>query len=294
MALYTPLRRLGLVRTAGPLWQKPSMSNPVIRAFSGTGSNAATPQDTNPIEAQKSDKEKGEDVSLADKAGSAKTLWTGETVGSIPRRKQFNILQYPKVDLSGYIDKSQIQREEDELVWSESMGVTLDRFRRLTKRVLHIRRTSNMTRKGKIPSMYALVVVGTGEGAAGFGEGKGEEVADAIRKATSRAIKNLTFVPRYGNRTVYHDITHKFKATQLQLFARPPGFGKRVNPYVYEICQCVGIQDIAGKVRGSRNPMNVIKCTFEALLSQRTPEDIALARGKRLVDVNQVYYGGLP
>ncbi|RKP38380.1 ribosomal protein S5 domain 2-type protein [Dimargaris cristalligena] len=128
-----------------------------------------------------------------------------------------------------------------------------------------------MTRKGKMPSMYALVVVGNGEGAAGYGEAKSEEVADAVRKATVRAIKAMEFIPRYDNRTIFHDIKHKFKATHIDLFARPPGFGKRVNPYLYEICYCAGIEDIAGKVNGSRNPMNVIKGMFEALQTQRTP-----------------------
>lgn len=69
------------------------------------------------------------------------------------------------------------------------------------------------------------------------------------------------------------------------------GFGCRANHYIHEICRCIGIQDLSGKVRGSRTPMNVIKATFEALSSQRLPEDIAKMRGKKLVDVQRTYYG---
>lgn len=43
----------------------------------------------------------------------------------------------------------------------------------------------------------------------------------------------------------------------------------------------------------ARNPMNTVKATVQALLSQKDPEDIARARGKKLVDVRRVYYAGL-
>jgi len=38
--------------------------------------------------------------------------------------------------------------------------------------------------------------------------------------------------------------------------------------------------------------MNVVKAAFEALTSQRLPEDVAQARGRKMVDVRSVYYGG--
>ncbi|ORZ11233.1 ribosomal protein S5, C-terminal domain-domain-containing protein [Absidia repens] len=163
---------------------------------------------------------------------------------------------------------------------------------KLIKKALVIKRVVNMNGKGKQPSMYALVVVGNGNGLAGYGEGKDEESARAVKKATNRAIKNLRYIDRYDNRTVSMDITHKFHATKLYLRSRPPGFGCRANHYVHEICRCIGIQDLSGKVRGSRTPMNVIKATFDALSSQRLPDDIAKMRGKKLADVQRAYYGG--
>ncbi|RUS22138.1 ribosomal protein S5, C-terminal domain-containing protein [Endogone sp. FLAS-F59071] len=162
---------------------------------------------------------------------------------------------------------------------------------RLQKKPLVIKRVVNMNSKGKQPSMYALVVVGNGDGLAGYGEGKDDEAARAVRKATNRAIKNLRYFERYDDRTVFMDLKHKFHATQVVLRSRPPGFGNRSNHIIHEICRCVGIQDISGKVRGSRNPMNVIKATFEALDHQRLPNDIAKMRGKKVLDVQHVYYG---
>lgn len=164
-------------------------------------------------------------------------------------------------------------------------------LKNLHKRTLSIRRTVNMTRKGKVVSMSALVVVGNGNGLVGYGEGKSDELGSAVRKATDRAIKHLEVIPRYDNRTVLHDIQHEYKSTKIYLRARPPGFGNRSNRLIHEVCKCVGITDISGKVLGSRTPINVVKGTFEALRRQRDAQEFARGRGKRLVDVQHVYYG---
>lgn len=68
------------------------------------------------------------------------------------------------------------------------------------------------------------------------------------------------------------------------------GFGLRCQQYIWEMCRCAGITDLAARVTRSRNPMNTIKATMQALLSQKDPEDIARARGKKMVDVRKVYY----
>ena len=59
---------------------------------------------------------------------------------------------------------------------------------------------------------------------------------------------------------------------------------------VYEMCKCAGLSDMAARVYRSRNPMNTVKATMQALLSQQSPEDVARARGRKLVDVRKVYY----
>ncbi|KAI9293530.1 hypothetical protein K502DRAFT_350921 [Neoconidiobolus thromboides FSU 785] len=187
--------------------------------------------------------------------------------------------------------KESIIGDSEDVVYSSDLGITPEMFKRLKKKVLIVKRTVNMTSGGKIPSMSALVVVGNGIGAAGYAEGKGDSAEKAIKKATQRAIKNMVQFERYDKRTIYHDLELKFKATKLKLFARPPGFGVRTNLYIHEICQCIGITDLGAKVYGSLNPMNVIKCFFEALQNQRTPDQIAKARGKKLVDVQYMYYG---
>ena len=49
---------------------------------------------------------------------------------------------------------------------------------------------------------------------------------------------------------------------------------------ILEICRCAGIHDLAARVGRSRNPINTVKATFEALTSQK------------LVDLRKVYYDG--
>ena len=62
--------------------------------------------------------------------------------------------------------------------------------------------------------------------------------------------------------------------------------------YIFEICRCAGITDLAARVTRARNPMNIVKATIQALQNQRDPEEIAIGRGVKLVDVRKVYYGG--
>jgi len=72
----------------------------------------------------------------------------------------------------------------------------------------------------------------------------------------------------------------------------PTGFGLRVPARIFEICRAVGISDLAAKIPRSRNPLNTVKAAYLALTNQPNPEDIAIGRGKKLVDVRKVYYGG--
>ncbi|KAI8592400.1 ribosomal protein S5, C-terminal domain-containing protein [Geranomyces variabilis] len=162
---------------------------------------------------------------------------------------------------------------------------------RLMKRVLHIRRVARVNSGGKVRSITALVVVGNGNGAAGWGEGRATEVAAAVQKATRNAEKSMTSFYRFNKRTIFSNIDYNWHKVQLHLRSAPPGYGVVANNHIHEICRCIGISDLGAKVYGSRNPMNVIKATFEALLTQKRPEDIARARGKKVTDVELAYYG---
>ncbi|KAI8615952.1 ribosomal protein S5, C-terminal domain-containing protein, partial [Chytriomyces sp. MP71] len=162
----------------------------------------------------------------------------------------------------------------------------------LQKRILLVRKVARVTKGGKIRTTSAVVVVGNGNGVAGYGEGRAADTNGAITKATALAIKNMIPFPRFQHRTVFGDIVHQYQSVRLDIKTAPPGFGIVANNNIHEICQCIGIRDLAAKVRGSLNPLNVVKATFEALQLQRTPTEIAQARGRKVVDIANAYYGG--
>lgn len=189
-------------------------------------------------------------------------------------------------------------------------GYTSFEIRRFRVKLLVTRRVVNMTKLGKIPSLYFLTVAGNGQGMLGYGECKSSEGIQAQAQSALNAIKNMKPIPRYEERTIFGDVRGKVGGTELELMTRPPGmslsrphscsafdqsisgFGIRCQSIIYEMCKCAGISDLAARVSRSRNPMNTVKATMQALLSQQLPEDLARARGKKLVDVRRVYYHG--
>lgn len=171
-------------------------------------------------------------------------------------------------------------------------GFSLDEIKRFRVKNLVMHRVTNQTRMGKISSIYYLTIAGNGRGLLGIGEGKSTEAEDARRQAHYAAIRNVQPIPRYEDRTIFGDVKVKMGAVELELMTRPPGFGIRCQDKIFEMCRCAGISDLAARVTRSRNPMNTIKATFQALLSQKIPDEVARGLGKKLVDVRKVYYGG--
>lgn len=163
---------------------------------------------------------------------------------------------------------------------------------RLEMRPLVLKRVSNQTAKGKIRSHYALCIVGDRNGMIGLGEGKSrDDMGKAIAKAHWDAIRNLVHVDRFENRTIYGDIQHRYHGVKLFMRKKEAGAGLRVHHTIYEMCQLAGIKDLSAKVYKSRNDMNVAKGFLEAITEGQTPlRQLALGRGKKIVDVRKIYY----
>jgi small subunit ribosomal protein S5 len=51
------------------------------------------------------------------------------------------------------------------------------------------------------------------------------------------------------------------------------------------VLECAGIRNVLAKSYGSRNPINVVRATMNALAILRSPEDVAAKRGKRVEDL---------
>ncbi|KAK5165402.1 28S ribosomal protein S5, mitochondrial [Saxophila tyrrhenica] len=187
------------------------------------------------------------------------------------------------------------QKEETDphmLRLCQQTGMTKEEIRKIRVKNLVMHRVVNQTRMGKIQSLYYLTIAGNQDGMVGIGEGKAAEDEDGRRQAMMNAVRNMKPIPRYEERTIYGEVQGKVGASVVQLSSRGPGFGNRCQHLIFELARAAGISDLAARTPRSRNKMNVVKAAFQALTSQRLPEDVAKGRGRKMVDARSVYYGG--
>ncbi|XP_072265577.1 small ribosomal subunit protein uS5m [Pyxicephalus adspersus] len=155
-------------------------------------------------------------------------------------------------------------------------------------RVIELKSVFNMTAKeGRKRTLSALVVVGNGNGAAGFAVGKASDRAIALRKAKNRAIHYLHYIELYNNHTIYHDITTKFKRTTIKMKKQNSGYGLHCHRAIITICKLIGIKDMYAKVSGSHNLHNLTRALFKGLTQQETHQELANRKGLHVVEFRE-------
>jgi small subunit ribosomal protein S5 len=157
----------------------------------------------------------------------------------------------------------------------------------LKDRLVSIQRVTKVTKGGRTFSFSAIVVVGNENGIVGYGLGKANEVTTAISNGIEDAKKNLIKVP-LSKHTIPHEQYAKFGGAQVFLKPASSGTGVKAGGAMRAVLESVGIHDVLAKSKGSSNPHNLVKATFEALTQMRDALTIAQQRG---ISMNKVFNG---
>jgi len=148
-------------------------------------------------------------------------------------------------------------------------------------RVVKIKRCAAVVKGGRRFSFAALVVIGDGNGRAGWGYGKANEVPVSVEKAQSQATRDMVEIPLV-NGTIPHAVQGRFSAARVVLLPAGPGTGIVAGDALRAVCEPAGITDILTKSFGSNNPVTLVKAAFDALSKLRTPQEVERLRGVSL------------
>lgn len=146
----------------------------------------------------------------------------------------------------------------------------------LTETVVKIKPVSKVTKGGRDRRFNALVVVGDGKGRVGVGMGKAREVAEAIRKGTDIAQRDIKRVP-VGS-TIPHEVWGRCGAARVFLRPASPGTGVIAGTAVRSVIEAAGVKNVLTKSVGSPNAHNVAMATLDALSGLRTYREVIATR----------------
>lgn len=155
----------------------------------------------------------------------------------------------------------------------------------LEETVVSISRVTKVTKGGRHFRFSATVVVGNRKGLVGIGNGKANEVPEAIKKAIQAANKNVVKVALIDNRTIPHQAIAKVGRAEVLVKPAKEGTGVIAGGAARAVLELAGVKDIVSKSLGSNTKINVAKATLEALKMQKTAEKVAELRGKKVEEL---------
>lgn len=158
------------------------------------------------------------------------------------------------------------------------------RPKQFDEEIIDIDRVTKVTKGGRHFRFSATVVVGDRNGRVGIGTGKANEVPDAIKKAVAAATKNVVTVS-IVNGTIPHEATGVQGASKIMLKPACEGTGVKAGGAVRAVVELAGVKNILSKSLGSNTKVNMAYATLNALKSQRTVEEVARLRGKKVEEI---------
>lgn len=154
----------------------------------------------------------------------------------------------------------------------------------MQEKLVAVNRVAKVVKGGRQFGFTALTVVGDGAGRVGFGYGKAREVPNAVSKAMEHARKNLQQV-WLADGTLHYAIHARHGATRVYMQPASNGTGIIAGGAMRAILEVAGVKNVLAKSYGSRNPINVVRATLNALSEQYSPQDLAAKRGKTLDEI---------
>jgi small subunit ribosomal protein S5 len=154
----------------------------------------------------------------------------------------------------------------------------------LIEKLVAVNRTAKVVKGGRQFGFTALTVVGDGSGRVGFGYGKAREVPTAIAKAMQQARKNMLNVP-LRSASIHYAVKGRHGTTRVYMQPASDGTGVIAGGGMRAVFECAGVRNVLAKSYGSRNPINVVRATFNALSLMASPDAIAAKRGKTIEEI---------
>jgi small subunit ribosomal protein S5 len=154
----------------------------------------------------------------------------------------------------------------------------------LLEKLVAVNRTAKVVKGGRQFGFTALTVVGDGAGRVGFGYGKAREVPTAIAKAMQQARRNMVNVA-LRNDTLHYAVKGRHGTTRVYMQPASDGTGVIAGGGMRAVFECAGVRNVLAKSYGSRNPINVVRATFDALQNVASPAQIAAKRGKSVEEI---------
>jgi small subunit ribosomal protein S5 len=154
----------------------------------------------------------------------------------------------------------------------------------MQEKLVSVNRVSKTVKGGRLFGFTALTVVGDGNGKVGFGYGKAREVPNAVSKAMEQARKNLKQV-HLNSGTLFYAVRANHGATRVFMQPASDGTGIIAGGAMRAVLEVAGVKNVLAKSYGSRNPINVVRATMNALTDLSSPHQIAAKRGKSLDEI---------